>query len=165
MTSPAPLINSLPTFCLIQLEGAQITPLHSQKQSRSCVAIGASKGRFRRATTRQKTDFLRLPVIIFLSDGECSVSDGTVRTTCRAAIAHGKSLSFQFVAFGPGTATLRRMAQIALEIQNTAPRAPLLPAAAALDSIFTEALDTVQLAETFFGCTSYGAEGYRGTQQ
>ena len=31
----------------------------------------------------------RAPVLIFLSDGECSVSDATVRSVCRAAIDHG----------------------------------------------------------------------------
>ena len=31
----------------------------------------------------------RSPVIIFLSDGECSVGDTTVRDLCRAAIARG----------------------------------------------------------------------------
>ena len=31
----------------------------------------------------------RSPVVIFLSDGECSVSDATVRSICRAAIDHG----------------------------------------------------------------------------
>jgi len=93
----------------------------------------------------------RAPVVIFLSDGECSVADETVRTFCRAAIALGKPLSFHAVSFGPATNTLRRMAQIALEVQRSAPQDPLLPAAAMVDSSFAEALDTVRLAETFLG--------------
>jgi hypothetical protein len=43
------------------------------------------------------------------------------------------------------------MTQIALDIQNNAPRDPLAPAAAAVASSYTQALDTVQLAETFLG--------------
>lgn len=43
------------------------------------------------------------------------------------------------------------MAQIALDIQNRAPRDPLLPATAYVESSYAEALDTVRLAETFLG--------------
>jgi hypothetical protein len=43
------------------------------------------------------------------------------------------------------------MFQIALQIQNNAPRDALAPAAATVPSSYTEALDTVQLAETFLG--------------
>jgi len=95
----------------------------------------------------------RTPVIIFLSDGECSVSDQTVQDVCRAAVARGKPLSLQSVSFGPKTSSwyLRRMAQIALESQNNAPPDPLLPATAVVSSSYTVALDTVRLAETFLG--------------
>ncbi|KIK55622.1 hypothetical protein GYMLUDRAFT_76385 [Collybiopsis luxurians FD-317 M1] len=93
----------------------------------------------------------RNPVIIFLSDGECSVTDATVQSLCREAVTRGKPLSFHAVAFGPRNTTLRRMAQIALEIQNRAPRDPLMPAAAYIESSYAEALDTVRLAETFLG--------------
>ena len=55
-----------------------------------------------------------------------------------------KPLSFHSVSFGPATNTLRRMAQIALEVQSSAPRDPLLPATALVDSSFAEALDTVR---------------------
>lgn len=37
------------------------------------------------------------------------------------------------------------MAEIALEVQNTAPQDPLLPAAATIDSSYSEALDSVCL--------------------
>ena len=40
---------------------------------------------------------------------------------------------------------LRRMAQIALDAQNNAPRDPLAPAAATILSSYTEALDTVRI--------------------
>lgn len=43
------------------------------------------------------------------------------------------------------------MSQIALEAQNNAPRDPLAPVAATVLSTYSEALDTVQLAETFLG--------------
>ncbi|KAG1809692.1 uncharacterized protein BJ212DRAFT_1379102 [Suillus subaureus] len=95
----------------------------------------------------------RTPVIIFLSDGECAIENQTVQDLCRAAVRLGKALSFHSVSFGQNrySATLKRMFQIALEIQNNAPRDPLAPAAVTVPSSYTEALDTVQLAETFLG--------------
>jgi hypothetical protein len=79
-----------------------------------------------------------------------------------------RALSFQAVAFGPSIDILRRMAQLATDIQNRAPPDPLHPA---VPSSYTEALDTVskfrnhsylkhlsdhdktqiQLAQTFLG--------------
>ncbi|KAH9965565.1 hypothetical protein BGW80DRAFT_1345251 [Lactifluus volemus] len=97
----------------------------------------------------------RTPVMIFLSDGECSVPDSAIQDVCRCAIRLGKSLSFHSVSFGPdsSSSSLRRMANLALEIQNNAPRDPqgLRSAAASIPSSFAIALDTVQLAETFLG--------------
>ncbi|KAG1848072.1 hypothetical protein DFJ58DRAFT_746884 [Suillus subalutaceus] len=94
----------------------------------------------------------RTPVIIFLSDGECPIENQTVQDLCHAAVRLGKALSFHSVSFGTNrhSATLRRMFQVALEIQNNAPRDHLAPAAVTPSS-YTEALDTVQLAETFLG--------------
>jgi len=62
-------------------------------------------------------------------------------------------VSFHAVSFGPDghSMYLRRMADIARAAQNNAPRDPLTPAAATILSSYTEALDTVQLAETFLG--------------
>jgi len=91
----------------------------------------------------------RSPVLIFLSDGECDVDDGTVRSVCRAAINRGKPLSFHTVSFGPANETLRRMAQVATEVEATAPRDPLLPPH--VESSYATALDSVRLAETFLG--------------
>ncbi|KAG2340343.1 hypothetical protein BDR05DRAFT_889963 [Suillus weaverae] len=95
----------------------------------------------------------RNPVIIFLSDGECHIADQTIQDLCRSAVRLGKALSFHAVSFGPDRAStsLRRMSQIALDIQNNAPRDPLAPQAATVTSSYTQALDTVQLAETFLG--------------
>ncbi|KAK7025055.1 VWFA domain-containing protein [Favolaschia claudopus] len=95
----------------------------------------------------------RTPVVIFLSDGECSISDETVRGLCRKAVALGKPLSFHAVSFGQAShsSVLRRMVQIALEVQTKAPRDPLLPAEAVINSSYSTALDTVRLAETFLG--------------
>ncbi|KAI0297428.1 hypothetical protein BC826DRAFT_1126017 [Russula brevipes] len=42
----------------------------------------------------------RAPVMIFLSDGECSISDRVIQDICRSAIQHGKPLSFHSVSFG-----------------------------------------------------------------
>ncbi|KXN92377.1 hypothetical protein AN958_06995 [Leucoagaricus sp. SymC.cos] len=93
----------------------------------------------------------RSPVAIFLSDGECSIQDSTVRTLCRAAISLGKPLSFHTVSFGPSNQSLRRMAQIAREVETTAPRNASLPANAHVESSYNEAMDSVRLAETFLG--------------
>ncbi|KAF8122279.1 hypothetical protein EV363DRAFT_1274846 [Boletus edulis] len=95
----------------------------------------------------------RFPVIIFLSDGECSIGDDVMQDLCRTAIRLGKAVSFHAVSFGPAASSryLRRMAKIARDAQKNAPRDPLAPATAAIPSSYTEALDTVQLAQTFLG--------------
>jgi len=95
----------------------------------------------------------RTPVMIFLSDGECSVPDTAIQDLCRSAVRLGKPLSFHSVSFGPdsSSSSLRRMANLALGIQNNAPRDPLRAPAASVPSSFAIALDTVRLAETFLG--------------
>ncbi|EGN93599.1 hypothetical protein SERLA73DRAFT_145243 [Serpula lacrymans var. lacrymans S7.3] len=105
------------------------------------------------AVIEQNWSTERTPVVIFLSDGECSISDVTVQDLCRSAVRLGKPLSFHAVSFGPDSrsASLRRMAQIALDVQNNAPRDTLAPAAATVLSTYAQALDSVQLAETFLG--------------
>ena len=57
-----------------------------------------------------------------------------------------RPLSLHAVSFGHEAAStsLRRMAQIALEVQNNAPQDPLLPVGASIPSSYTEALDTVR---------------------
>ena len=56
-----------------------------------------------------------------------------------------RPLSFHAVSFGEesSTSSLKRMAQIALEVQNDGANDPLLPAGANVPSSYTEALDTV----------------------
>ncbi|KAF8552259.1 hypothetical protein OG21DRAFT_1416462 [Imleria badia] len=95
----------------------------------------------------------RFPVIIFLSDGHCTINDAIMQDLCRTAIRLGKAVSFHAVSFGPdgSSMTLRRMAQIAQDAQNNEPRDRLAPAAATVLSSYSEALDTVQLAQTFLG--------------
>ncbi|KAG2076123.1 hypothetical protein BDR04DRAFT_1003889 [Suillus decipiens] len=95
----------------------------------------------------------RTPIIIFLSDGESPIEDQTVQDLCRAAVRLGKALSFHSVSFGRDqySSSLRRMYQIAQEAQNNAPRDPFACAAPTVASTYSEALDTVQLAETFLG--------------
>jgi hypothetical protein len=75
-----------------------------------------------------------------------------------------RPLSFHAVSFGreAASSSLRKMAQIALEVQNNAPQDPLLPAGATIPSSYTEALDTVRgqclsfyprgLMQTFIRC-------------
>ncbi|KAF9531678.1 hypothetical protein CPB83DRAFT_848544 [Crepidotus variabilis] len=104
-----------------------------------------------KAVMEQNWSTERGPVIIFLSDGECSLQDQEMQTLCRAAIARGKPLSFHGVSFGSSNHILRRMVQIAREIETSVPRDPLLPQTAFVESSFAEALDSVRLAETFLG--------------
>ncbi|KAI6035782.1 hypothetical protein EDC04DRAFT_2880315 [Pisolithus marmoratus] len=95
----------------------------------------------------------RSPVIIFLSDGESRFEDRTMQDLCRSSVRLGKAVSFHAVSFGPDASSkyLRRMAKIATDTQNKAPRDPLALAAATVMSSYTQALDSVQLAETFLG--------------
>ncbi|KAH8114638.1 hypothetical protein DFH11DRAFT_1508680 [Phellopilus nigrolimitatus] len=104
----------------------------------------------------------RAPIVIFLSDGECDMTDSIMYTLCRKAVSLGRALSFQAVSFGPeGSSTwLRRMTQIAQEVQSNAPRDPLLPANAVVESSYSVALDSVRLWETFLGI----AESLRKTR-
>jgi hypothetical protein len=96
----------------------------------------------------------RSPVVIFLSDGECNTpTDIAIRNVCQSAKGLGKPLSFHAVSFGEyfSTTSLRRMADVALEIQNSPAHDVLRPAAPTVPSSFTTALDTVRLTETFLG--------------
>jgi hypothetical protein len=65
------------------------------------------------------------------------------------ASAIRRPISFHAVSFGPdsSSSSLRRMAQIALEVQNDRVNDPLHPAAANVASSYTEALDTVSWTE------------------
>jgi len=104
-----------------------------------------------RAIMEENWSTERTPIMIFLSDGECSIEDEVIQDVCRSAVKQGKPLSFHAVSFGTDkySQTLRRMAQLALEIQNNAPRDPLLHADSTIPSSYTTALDTVRLTETF----------------
>ena len=64
-----------------------------------------------------------------------------------------KPLSFHAVSFGQdaSNSSLRRMAQLALEIQNHAPNDPLLPTAANIPSSFNTALNTASARAYFTG--------------
>nr|GAT45850.1 predicted protein [Mycena chlorophos] len=90
----------------------------------------------------------RTPVVISLSNGQCTIGDETTRAISRRAIALGKPHA---VSFGPARSSdsLRRMVQVASEVQNNAPRDPLVPVAVTIASSYSKALDTVRLAETF----------------
>ncbi|KAH9171589.1 hypothetical protein EDB89DRAFT_1906868 [Lactarius sanguifluus] len=96
----------------------------------------------------------RAPVLIFLSDGESHIGDQPVSNICRAAMTYSiyarMPLSFHAVSFGPEnrSAVLRRMVQIAQEVENSAPRHALTNV---ITSSFSRALDTVELTATFQG--------------
>ncbi|KAI9462741.1 hypothetical protein F5148DRAFT_1212347 [Russula earlei] len=91
----------------------------------------------------------RAPIMVFLSDGECLIADKAIQDICHSAVRRGHPLSFHAVSFGTNdsTYTLRRMARLALEIQNNSPQ----DLGSVIPSSFTTALDTVRLAETFLG--------------
>lgn len=90
----------------------------------------------------------RAPVVVFLSDGKCGVDDSVTRDLSRRAIALGRALSFHAVSFGPHNSVLRRMPDIASDVQRSAPPDPMHPA---VPSSYVEALDFVRLAESFIG--------------
>jgi len=90
----------------------------------------------------------RSPVIIFLSDGECNVSDNVVSDLCNRAVELGRPLSLHAVSFGEvrKSHSLKRMVAIAEQIAQAAPQDPqssLVPCQ------YSDALSTIHLAETF----------------
>ncbi|KAG8918942.1 hypothetical protein FRC02_002026 [Tulasnella sp. 418] len=91
----------------------------------------------------------RAPVIIFLSDGECNLTETVMYDLCNRAVARGKALSFHAVSFGElvWSQSLRRMVEIAEEVAKTAPKDPLAPYLVPCG--YTDAMDTIKLAETF----------------
>jgi len=92
-------------------------------------------------------DDTRPPVIIFLSDGIASVSDSVVRKLFRKTTQKGKGLSLHAILFGPKQTSTRmeHMVTVALDAQSKT------PALTSLQSSFHEALNSVQLSQTFLG--------------
>ncbi|KAG9021281.1 hypothetical protein FRB95_002446 [Tulasnella sp. JGI-2019a] len=90
----------------------------------------------------------KYPIVIFLSDGECRMSEDLVFSLCRSASSRQKPLSFHAVSFGNErrSRSLRRMVDIAAQVMRDSPRdlqTPLVPCE------YTDAIDTIRLAETF----------------
>ena len=107
-----------------------------------------------------------MPVLIFLSDGEHMCGDEAMYDICRSSVSHGfvvlwlpsrvtggyvtdninlrMPLSFHAVSFGNDSYTgkLRRMVQIAQEVEKSAPRNSLNTS---IPSSFSEALDSVNV--------------------
>jgi len=90
----------------------------------------------------------RAPVVIFLSDGECGVSDNVIYDLCNRAVALKKPLSFHAVSFGDvaWSSSLRRMVTVAEQVAKAAPKDPLVPV---VPCTYTDAIDTIRLTETF----------------
>ena len=107
----------------------------------------------------------RMPVLIFLSDGEHRCGDEAMYDICRSAVRNGfvdfrppsqvtydtnlrMPLSFHAVSFGNDSYTgkLRRMVQIAQEVEKSAPQNSLTKS---IPSSFTEALDTASVSVIF----------------
>ncbi|KAI9455080.1 hypothetical protein BJY52DRAFT_1151944 [Lactarius psammicola] len=105
----------------------------------------------------------RTPVVVFLSDGWCEISDECIYDICHTASSRRKPLSFHAVAFGESFmssvfsymarqitrfSSLIRMVEIAQEVQKTVPQNVLT---VDIPSSFTKALDTVSLTTAFQG--------------
>jgi len=89
----------------------------------------------------------RSPVVIFLSDGECSFKDDILNDLARRSQTLGRALSFHTVSFGldDSSDSLRRMAKLATAMFSGAPRDPLSPSGAEPCS-YTKAITTVRQA-------------------
>ncbi|KAG8792429.1 hypothetical protein FRC12_006144 [Ceratobasidium sp. 428] len=94
----------------------------------------------------------KAPVVVFLSDGECNIDDDPVYDLCRTCVRLGKALAFYTVSFGSDaySASLRQMANIAHEVYASAPQ-DVLGAARGNPCTYANAIDSVQLADTFLG--------------
>jgi len=84
------------------------------------------------------------------------VSDESIYAICRCAARQGRPLSLHAITFGfkgysESFASLRRMAQIAWEVQIDEANDPQHPAAVTIPSSYTVTLDTARLTETLLG--------------
>ncbi|KAF8592874.1 hypothetical protein BDV93DRAFT_410146, partial [Ceratobasidium sp. AG-I] len=97
----------------------------------------------------------KAPVLVFLSDGQANIGSNTVYDLCRMCVQLGKPLAFYTVSFGPesSSASLRQMADIAREVYASAPQ-DVLTAARGNPCSYTNAIDTIQLADTFLGISN-----------
>ncbi|CAE6489587.1 unnamed protein product [Rhizoctonia solani] len=94
----------------------------------------------------------RAPMVVFLSDGECSINRGKVEDLCKKCIQLGHALAFYGISFGwdSGSSSLRLMADVADKSFRTAP----MTARGAMRGTdipckYSTAIDSVQLAATF----------------
>src|SRR5882762_9893182 len=68
----------------------QILLQHCKGDGKSWSKTGVPRGNLdRHFSNYLSSQYLRTPVMIFLSDGICSVSDQTVQDLCRDAVSHG----------------------------------------------------------------------------
>ncbi|PVF98358.1 hypothetical protein CPB86DRAFT_758529 [Serendipita vermifera] len=88
------------------------------------------------------------PVVIFLSDGESDIEGDRVGNLCRSASTHGKPLAFYAVSFGEeeGSNLLRKMAEDARQVYAT-----IAPSEAADQCRYHDAVDSIQITDTFIG--------------
>ncbi|KIO11023.1 hypothetical protein M404DRAFT_20554 [Pisolithus tinctorius Marx 270] len=118
----------------------KLLPYQAKVGTNFTAAVIAAQGIMERNWSTERS-----PVIIFLSDGESRIADQTMQDLCRSSVRLGKAVSFHAVSFGPDRSSkhLRRMAEIAIDVQNKAPKDPLAPAAATVMSSYNQALDSV----------------------
>lgn len=98
----------------------------------------------------------RSPALVFLSDGECHLSDNRVHDVCRMCIQLGKPLALFSVSFGNegSSASLRRMAEIARTTYASAPPDPRNNIVRDNPCAYHVAVDSIQLATTFLGISN-----------
>ncbi|KAG8795910.1 hypothetical protein FRC12_008165 [Ceratobasidium sp. 428] len=112
--------------------------------------ISAGGTSFRRALSRAQSliethwSSDRAPVVVFLSDGECEISDNRIYDLCGTCARLGKPLAFYSVSFGSDaySASLRQMVDIAREIYASAPQ-DVINAARGNPCAYTNAIDSV----------------------
>ncbi|CAE6509851.1 unnamed protein product [Rhizoctonia solani] len=97
-----------------------IRRLLPQKASLGTNFESAIKGAY--AIIEQNWDSTRAPVVIFLSDGESSISDNSISRLCQRCLQLGMPLAFYTISFGSSkySRSLQRMAQIAAQAHQTA---------------------------------------------
>ncbi|KAG8701388.1 hypothetical protein FRC11_012209 [Ceratobasidium sp. 423] len=96
----------------------------------------------------------RAPVIVFLSDGECSVSDNILQGLCNACIQRGHALSFYSILFGQElySSSLRKMVDLAEASFRMAPlSAKSNFTGQDIPCKYSNAIDSVQLMDKFLG--------------
>jgi len=94
----------------------------------------------------------RVPIVIFLSDGECHFTEADLMDLCNSAVRRGRPLSFNTISFGNERhcASLQQMAQVARGVQEAPLHQPTSSSTIRGPiSKFSRVLDTDALVATY----------------